>query len=98
MTMRKLSNVSSIYGAPMGRTETTYHADQHDPHKFSIQLIRLDNGGYDSGGAYWGIGQQLYWAYADNMPNRVEMFFRSPDRDTAKAYLRDKYPNAKFYR
>lgn len=67
-----------------------------DPHKVTLRKIRLDNGGYDSGGAYWGIGQPLYWAGSDN--GVVDLWFRASDRDEAKAYVRESFRNARFYR
>lgn len=51
--------VSCRYGAPMGR-----HTGNPDPDaqgRFQLRKVNLDSGGYDSGGAYWGHGQQLYW-------------------------------------
>jgi hypothetical protein len=83
--MITLSNVSSKYGAPMGR-------DSSEPSgKVRLQRVRLDSGGYDSGGAYWGIGQAL-WCAEDVDGNRK--FFRASDREAAKAKL----PNCRFYR
>ena len=53
-----LANVSSQYGAPMGRTSygTAPAA------KVRLFAIRLDSGGYDKGGAYWGHGAPMYCA------------------------------------
>lgn len=66
------------------------------PIKVTLHRIRLDRGGYDSGGAYWGCGQRLYFAGTDD--GSIDIYFRAPDRETAKMYLRDKYPAARFYR
>ncbi len=52
-------NVSSRYGAPMGRY--TGNPDPDAQGKFSLRRVTLDSGGYDSGGAYWGHGEPLYW-------------------------------------
>lgn len=30
--------------------------------KIRVFMVRLDSGGYDDGGAYWGFGQSLYCA------------------------------------
>lgn len=55
--MRQFDNVSSKYGAPMGR------ASFGNPEsKIRLFRVRLDSGGYDDGGAYWGLGQALYCA------------------------------------
>ena len=94
----KLPNVSSKYGAPMGRF--TQHSDPTLPYKFSLARVYLDSGGYDNGGAYWGSGAPLYVATAtvsasDESP---EFYLRARDRNDAKAQVIAKYPNARFYR
>jgi hypothetical protein len=63
--------------------------------KVSLRRIRLNNGGYDSGGAYWGLGGPLYWAGSDC--GTVDLWFRAGDRNAAKAHVRDTFPNATFY-
>lgn len=83
---RTLSKVSCKYGAPMGRP-----SDSSLSGKVRLSRVRLDNGGYDSGGAYWGLGEPLWWA-EDHDGN--ERFFRAPTREAAKAQL----PGCKFYR
>lgn len=32
---------------------------------FILRRIPINGGGYDSGGAYWGIGAPLYWYYSE---------------------------------
>jgi hypothetical protein len=61
----------------------------------TLRRIPISRGGYDSGGAYWGPGQPLFYA-ADIDGN--EMFFRSASREDAKAYLREMFGNLVFYR
>jgi hypothetical protein len=97
--MQKLSNVSSKYGAPMGRGGSSI--DQflacYDglTVKVSLAWVRLDSGGYDNGGAYWGTGQALWLAsFTDTDGEAVECFFRAPTREAAKTFL----PGCKFYR
>ncbi len=49
---KKFENVSSKYGAPMGRhTGPTISYGG----KITLQRVRLNSGGYDNGGAYWGF-------------------------------------------
>lgn len=62
--------------------------------RWTLQRVRLDQGGYDRGGAYWGQGERLYWASCSD----VERFFRAPDRDSAKATVRSEFPDARFLR
>lgn len=59
-------------GAAMGRPDK--RADAETRSRFSLRRVRLDSGGYDAGGAYWGIGAPLYWAGSDD--GAAEMFFR----------------------
>ncbi|HFL6170873.1 TPA: hypothetical protein ACG4NJ_002217 [Pseudomonas aeruginosa] len=97
-------NVSSRYGAPMGRRDD--RGDTDAPYKFRLFRVRLDSGGYDDGGAYWGLGQPLYCADAEPVWDAsIEMecdgalqFLRARDREAAKAEILAQYPNATFYR
>jgi len=94
--MAKLSKVNSIYGAVMGRPQCMPPAVNLS--KFTLQRVRIDSGGYDQGGAYWGLGAPLYHAYAETGGNDVDMFFRAHSREEAKAIVRKTYPSAKFLR
>lgn len=107
MSSPKLCDVSSRFGAPMGRP-AFYPADKTIALKFHLQRVRLNDGGYDTGGAYWGHGQRLYWACSvEEVETRmwigrpevstVEKYLRASDREEAKALVRDEYPNAKFF-
>ena len=88
-----LPNVSSSRGAPMGRTSTHRQPTQ----RVYLRRVRLDSGGYDSGGAYWGIGQRLYHA-CEYSRDGLDVFFRAADRAAAKAKLRADYPEIRFYK
>lgn len=64
MSTITLENVSSRYGAPMGRPDSA-SLETCVPRFVRLQRVRLDAGGYDSGGAYWGIrrrGESLFVA------------------------------------
>lgn len=84
-------NVSSKYGAPMGRAS-------REPNEvtFPITLreIGLDSGGYDVGGAYWGIGEPLF--HAGDAEGDLNTFFRAKSREAAKAHVQTIYPGAEF--
>lgn len=71
-------------------------ARQSQSPKVTLQRVRLDSGGYDPAGAYWGIGSPLYWAATDD--GSFDSTFRADDRDDAKAIVRQTYPAARFYR
>jgi hypothetical protein len=84
--MTTLSKVSSKYGAPMGRA-----SDGPLSGRVRLARVRLDRGGYDPGGAYWGAGEPLW--RAEDAEGR-EQFLRAAGRDAAKA----KVPGCTFYR
>lgn len=66
------------------------------PRKFYLRRLRLNNGGYDSGGAYWGLGPPLYWACSED--STIDRYFRARDRNAAKTELRKEFPGAVFFR
>lgn len=90
---RELSNVSSKYGAPMGRAEALPE-DLSEPIKVSLARVRIDRGGYDSGGAYWGLGAPLYRATSDD--DAVDLFVRGASKELAQQLVLNKVPGAYF--
>lgn len=84
-------DVNCRYGAPLGRPTR----NQDCVGKVTLRKIRLNRGGYDPGGAYWGIGQPLYWAGDES--GALDLFFRAPSRAAAKQHVLDLWPEAKFY-
>lgn len=51
-----VTEVNTSRGAPMGRPNVGKQPIQT---KVYDKRVRLDSGGYDIGGAYWGIGNEL---------------------------------------
>lgn len=99
--MALLSTVNASRGAPLGRREHTCPKAWQPAPKFSLCRIRLNSGGYDSGGAYWGLGPRLYYAAAsrdDDGSMIADRYFRARDREAAKTHLRREFPDARFYR
>lgn len=102
--MIKLPEVSSKYGAPMGRVDqpnkySGYQAIPDMAHKFNLVRVRINSGGYDSGGAYWGQrlnGQSLYWA--TNETGTIDRWLDAKCREDAKRIIRAEFPNCTFYR
>jgi hypothetical protein len=92
--LKKLPEVNCRYGAPMGRGES--HCIGAENIKFRLQRVRIDSGGYDSGGAYWGLGTPLYWYQSTD--GSIEGFLRARTREVAKAEIRNDYPSARFFR
>jgi hypothetical protein len=94
-----LSKACSKYGADMGRPNN--HSTPDATLKFRLERIRLDSGGYDRGGAYWGIDLPLYRAEGDDaQPGFYPTIehLRADNREHAKEKLRAMYPKARFYR
>ncbi len=89
-----LPQVSSTYGAPMGRAD--FNGDGHDlPITVEICSIRIDSQGYDSGGAYWGLGDPLFHAQ-ESEGDDLDLFFRAKGRKAAEAAILKDRPNAKI--
>lgn len=82
-------------GAGMGRPSVEPEPSSWTRVYVTLQRVKLDSGGYDQGGAYWGSGQPLYWASLDDSAG---WYFRAPSRDAAKVIVRETIPNAKFAR
>lgn len=91
----KLAKVSCKYGAPMGRAGDTregfcaFAASEFAAPRVRLARVPIDQGGYDNGGAYWGVGVPLWRAestYLDGTES-AEHYFRALDRETAKLTL-----------
>ena len=90
-----------VRGARLGRPTTDPDTVPPASFRFYLQRVRLDQGGYDEGGAYWGMGAPLYRFEAGEGPDDLAAwpagFLRARDRQAAKAKLRADYPGARFY-
>ncbi len=81
-------NVSSKYGAPMGRRSDEIPAGA----KVHLREMPFVDGDYDQGGAYWGGGSvPMFCAWTDE---GLATYLRAQDRENAKAQL----PGLKFFR
>lgn len=95
MTVNPTPRVDARHGAPMGRHA---HANPKlDPSAGPLYLrrIAINKGGYDAGGAYWGLGPPLY--YVEDQRGNGH-FFRAAFRSSAKLSLLQEWPDATFYR
>ena len=77
----KLTPFGSRYGAPMGRVEE--HGEPQ-PRSVRLERVRINLGGYDAGGAYWGTGRPLYMAHGPG----YRRFVRAVDREDAAVSLK----------
>lgn len=91
---RRSAPVFARYGAPMGRHTGPDYLEV-DAGQITLQRVPINSGGYDRGGAYWGLGPPLWYAEDQNGNSQ---FFRARDRGSAKAKIRDKFPGARFFR
>ncbi len=82
-------------GSMMGRREVAPH-DPRRPIRLNLRRVRLNSGGYDGGGAYWGTGLPLFCAWGE--PGHVEIYCRATDRKCAKDLVRVRVPGARFFR
>ena len=89
-----ITPVSGKYGAPMGRHTGPDFLDV-DAGRLYLRRVRLDSGGYDCGGAYWGLGAPLWEALDQDGNGRI---FRARDRTDAKRLICQDFPGARFYR
>lgn len=80
-------------GASMGRGS---FGEEPPAEKVHLVRIRLDRGGYDNGGAYWGQGLPLYYAWTDD--GEHNLWTRAADRNHAVEIVLKRWPSAKFYR
>lgn len=64
----------------MGRSS---HGSAAEVRKPRARRVRLDSGGYDNGGAYWGTGEPLYQVY--DADGEFTTFVRAHTRDEAFA-------------
>jgi hypothetical protein len=79
----------------MGRRSWNDNPDRLTCQRFYLQHIPLDSGGYDRGGAYWGVGRRLYgYCSADDSVNG---FTRASNHAEAKQRVLMYYPNAMFF-
>lgn len=93
--MTQFNKVDISRGAPMGRK--SFGAIPEESKSVSLFKVKLDSGGYDDGGAYWGLsgaywglsGASLYCARSDD--GAYQGFTRANSRLEAAIQL--KLPN-----
>jgi len=97
-------NVPARYGAPMGRKSD--HLEglivEDTDSRFTLRRIPINSGGYDSGGAYWGRGEPLFWWSVEitegDSRDECSGFMRATSRAAAKASILATHPKARFFR
>jgi hypothetical protein len=66
------------------------------PARVSLRRVRLNTGGYDFSGCYWGTGAPLWEATCDDWASAYHV--RASDREDARGAVLEKHPRARFYR
>lgn len=91
--------VNGRYGAPMGRPSKGDGEYKLTADAKPVYLVRcpLNSGGYDAGGAYWGLGEPLYH-YSAQPEGLIEGYVRGRTREIAKDRVRGILPGARFYK
>jgi hypothetical protein len=79
-------------GAALGRA-TVKDAGKDYSGKLCLRRVRLDQGGYDPNGTYFGQGAPLYWCASDD--GDIDYMMRANDRESARAMVLAEYPKAK---
>lgn len=64
--------------------------------KFYLNKVRINQGGYDCNGRYFGIGLPLY--LFESVDYVISDYIRSPSREHAKNLIKQRCPNAIFFR
>lgn len=105
-TFNPTPDVNCKHGAPMGRPSHAEYTDKSgrtfelvvngDARPFRLVRCPLDRGGYDRGGAYWGLGAPLY--YYEGPLSDISGYVRGSTREAAKQAVRGIHPKAKFFR
>lgn len=81
-------------GAALGRP--TVRGPVEYAGRLTLRRTRLNNGGYDRNGTYFGTGDPLYW-YADD-DGEIDGMIRAKNRADARTAVLALYPNAKVKR
>lgn len=77
-------------GAPLGRASIIPEGAIDS--EIQLRRVHLDRDGYDELGAYFGIGEPVWWAATDD--GSLDTTFRAADRAAALAHLRTILPAA----
>jgi hypothetical protein len=83
-------DVSSRFGAPMGRMDTAHPGDC--PEVITVVRVPLVDGCYDEGGAYWGAAEPLYEYEYEYDGEVCNGFLRAARWDAVVKELRGEIP------
>lgn len=95
MNTLTLPNVSSRYGAPMGRPDNLPD-NPHAPVSLHLERLRMVDGDYDEGGAYWGGPGPAGAMYCAWNEQGVRVYLRAINLELAKRMVARVLTNASF--
>lgn len=95
MNTLSLPDVSSRYGAPMGRPDNLPD-NRHAPVALHLERLRMVDGDYDEGGAYWGGPGPAGAMYCAWNEDGVRVYVRATDLEQAKSKVKRTLPQATF--
>lgn len=81
-------------GAALGRPSV--HTEETFSDCIYLSRVRLNAGGYDKNGTYFGHGLPLYWAVS--ALGEIDFMLRAGSRADARRQVLVRYPNAKVFR
>jgi hypothetical protein len=84
---KQFGPVNNQYGAPMGRLTWGLISDC-DPKSVRLFKVKLDRGGYDDGGAYWGSSLSVGPLYCAMDDGAYRAFIRAYSREHARTLLK----------
>lgn len=76
----------------MGRPTIMKETDDYSG-PLALRYTRLNSGGYDRLGTYFGAGKNLYWC--GNEEGTIDFMLRAYDRKDAREQVLKRYPQAK---
>ena len=82
-------------GAALGRP-TVHDAPKSFAGHIRLRRVRLNDGGYDNNGTYFGHGGPLYWYASDD--GEIDAMLRAGSREQARTEVLAVYPKAKVRR
>jgi hypothetical protein len=71
-------------------------SDKNTSVNLYLRKVRINQSGYDSGKAYWGINNPVFCAY--DIDYEIMIFVNAQDRSEACKKVREKLPNVQFYK
>lgn len=94
LRMKQFPEVVGYFGAPMGRWTGGNPLDQ----PCRLFKVKMFDGGYDDGGAYWGSPNDLYCLQAEpgEENDEVQHFVRAGSRIKAFFKLREMFPGLRL--